>query len=525
MRNHRIIHLLCRERCGAQILLMLIGGMMVGGCNFARAPEEGLTGSIQTSPVSADVLQLWHAEKDRGGPTFSGSPAWHVHMRFIEDELRSRGVVDLDRESIEYTRWFSSDDAASADRLLTVDGKAIEVAAYWAYSGSTDEQGVTAPLVHYRKKMPAAALRDRIVVFDVGSPPASMAAAFKAGHEFQTPDLADYNPAFVSDQWFQGNFVTRFGRFDTVLKDSGASGGIVIFSMSPDRARGLYTFPLLNPGVFGVPGLYLDQLAGQKVREAAIAGRTASLKLIARQEPVETYFLSGVLPGKHYGTEADEFVLLVTHSEGPNLSQENGTLGILAIIDHFAKLPRAERNRSLLLLFDPQHYMPGRHLVHWYEDHPEIVARIVSSIGVEQLGQKEYAEDGDSYGLSGLAEPTIIFAQDNEVLIDAAVHAVQAAGLPRTEVRVPSRGGQGMWAGLGDVAIKYNKPGFAISSAMSGYWTTTPGIESFDAGLCYQQIGLLVSLTQVLMEASLVDIAVPLVDPGGNPAMSPGVRR
>jgi hypothetical protein len=60
---------------------------------------------------------------------------------------------------------------------------------------------------------------------------------------------------------------------------------------------------------------------------------------------------------------------------------------------------------------------------------------------------------------------------------------------------------------------------------MSGYWTTTPGIESFDAELCHQQIGLLVSLTQVLMEASLADIAVPLVDPGSNPAMSPGVRR
>ena len=41
-----------------------------------------------------------------------------------------------------------------------------------------------------------------------------------------------YDPSLVSDQWFQGNFVTRFGRFDEVLKDSGAAGGIVIFDMS-----------------------------------------------------------------------------------------------------------------------------------------------------------------------------------------------------------------------------------------------------------------------------------------------------
>ena len=52
------------------------------------------------SLVSADEIQRWHVEKDEGGPTFSGSPAWLDHMAFVEAALRKRGVVDLTREKI-----------------------------------------------------------------------------------------------------------------------------------------------------------------------------------------------------------------------------------------------------------------------------------------------------------------------------------------------------------------------------------------------------------------------------------------
>lgn len=474
--------------------------------------------------VAMEELQAWHITKDKSGPTYSGSPAWHAHMQFVEAGLRARGVVDLTRELLSYRRWFAADEPG-AHLALRLDDGDTTVASYWAYSGSTDEDGVTAPLIIYEKGMSPADLRDRIVVFEVEAPPASMKRAFFAGNEYSTADMEGHDSTLAGNQWFQGNFVTRFGRFDTVLKGSGAAGAIVIFDMSPDRARGLYTFPLLNPGVFGVPGIYVDRIAGEAVREAVRKGESATLTLVAEEEEAETYFLFGWLPGRNYGTDDDEAVLLVTHSEGPNLTQENGTLGILAIVDYFSQFTQADRGRSLFVLFDPQHYMPGRHTVHWYDDHPQIVEQIVASIGVEQLGQLEYAEDGNEYGLNGREEPTLIFVQENERLIEAAIDAVTNVDVPRTEVRVPSRGGQGMWAGLGDFAIRYNRPGYAISSGMSGYWTTKPGMESFDAELCRRQLGVLVRLTQTLMDTDLDEIAVPVVDPAQNPAMSPGTRR
>jgi len=496
-----------------------------------RSTGIALCFMLQFSPagaadvVSADTLQKWHVEKANGGPTFSGSPAWLAHMAFVEAALRKRGVVDLEKEEIDYRRWFASDEPDADDRALTIDGRQVSVASYWAYSGSTDADGVTAPLIYYQRNLAAEAMRGRIVVFDVSTVPGSMQSAFNSGFEYANYDTETDEGGIASDQWFQGNYVIRFGKFDMVVKEANAAGAVVIFDMSPARAAGLYTFPLLRPGIFGVPGLYIDRVAGAAVREAAKREQTATLRLEAREEDATTYFLYGALPGRNYGTPDDEMVLLVTHSEGPNLTQENGTLGIVGIVDYFAQLPQKERNRTLLVLFDPQHYMPGRHLVHWYEDHPEIVSKIVASVGVEQLGQREYSEEGESYGLNGLPEPTLIFAQDNDRLVEIAIDAVKKHEVPRVEVRVPSRERQGMWQGLGDFAIKHNVPGFAISSAMSGYWTTTPGIESFDEALCYQQIGVLVALTQALMDVDLDDVAVPVVDPAANPALSPGVDR
>jgi len=474
---------------------------------------------------TADELQQWHVEKARGGPTFSGGPAWHAHMDFVEAAMRERGVVDITKEPIRYNRWFAPDEPTAAERKLRIDDQEIPVAGYWAYSGSTGEAGVSAPLLYHERKMPVEALKNHIVVFNVDGVPASMGPMFKAGSEYATSDMPNSKPGIASDQWYQGNYITRFGKYDELLKGSGAAGAIVIYDMSPERARGLYTFPLLNAGVFGVQGIYVDRVAGATVRAAAQAGRTATMTLIATEAEAETYFFYGYLPGRNYGTEEDELVLLVTHSEGPNVTQENGTLGILAMVDYFSKVPQADRERTLLIMFDPQHYMPGRHIVHWYEDHPEIMDKVVSSVGVEQLGQREYAEDGNEYGLNGLPEPTLIFVQDNDRLVELAIQAVKDNDIPRTEVRVPSRSEQGMWAGLGDVAIKFNIPGFAISSGMSGYWTTTPGLESFDKELCFKQVGALVQMADALMKADLSEIAVPVVDPAENLALSPGTPR
>jgi hypothetical protein len=506
----------------ATLRLLMATAWVSAWLNSPAASADAIEQSWLTSPAQ---LQHWHAEKAAGGPTFSGSPAWRKHMAFVETGLRDRGVVELKRDAFSYQRWYAADDQDGRAWSLEVDGEPMPVASYWAYSGATTERGVSAPLVYFDRSLPAESFRDRIVVFDVPALSADMQARFEADHVYATSDFDGRIASIASDQWYQGNYVTRFGRFDQVLRNSGAAGAVVIFDMSPGRAAGLYTFPLLRPGVVGVPGLYVDRSSGQTLRDAARSGKTAKLKLLASTEDVETYFLSGVLPGRDYGTPADQAVLLVTHSDGPNLTQENGAFGILAVIDYFSHIPQSERHRSLLVLLDPQHYMPDRHLLDWYETHPEVMDRVIASVGIEQLGQRQYAESGAEFGLTGAPEPTLVFVQDNDRLVGIAINAVQASELPRTKIRIPSRGGQGVWAGLGDVAVKRNMPGFAISTDMSGYWSTLPGLESFDADLCHRQVQLLVSLTAALMTEDRDAIGVSALAPESNPALSPGTPR
>lgn len=477
-------------------MVCMIRGTVTGGVMLAAMV---LAGCGQTPPYDPALLQRWNSAKADLGATFAGGPAWQTHMDFLEQGFADAGVTDVARYPAPYERWWAPDNPMPNQRSLIVEGERLPVASYWAYSGSTPPEGVTAPLVIYDKKLTPADLRDRIVVFQVQPAPGSIDRMFAIGHEYLTPDFAMGDEGIANDQWYQGNFVTRFGRFDNALRGSGAAGAVVIFSMSAERLNGLYTFPLLNTGIVGVPGIYVDESTGRRVLEAAEQNLPATLTLIAHTENVEPYFYTAVLPGRDYGSESDEQILLVTHSDGPNLTQENGTIGILAMIRHYAAMPREERPRSLRILLDPQHYSPGRHTINWYDEHPDIMANVVAVLGVEHIGQLEYGEDENGYGLTGRPEPWQIFSRDDPLLIDAAIRAIETTGLPRTELRVPEHKGQGMWTGLGDIAIKRDMTGFSTLSAMSGYWTTHAGIESFDAELGVQQLDALVLLTDELM--------------------------
>ena len=452
----------------------------------------------QPLTYDASTLQSWNEIKAELGPTFSGSPAWQAHMNFVEDGLADAGVLDVEKLFAPYTRWWAEDNPDASQRALKIGNVSFPVASYWAYSGSTPPEGVSAPLLVYEKGLSRETFRGRILVFEVNSPPASMARMFSVGHEYATDDFSD-SIGISNDQWYQGNYVTRFGRFDELLKGSGALGAIVVFSMSQDRLAGLYTFPLFNLGVIGVPGIYVDAAVGAEVLNAAKKGEVARLTLLAETEEVKPYFYSSVLPGRNYGLPQDEEVLLVTHSDGPNLTQENGTLGILALVREFAKRPQVDRPRTLRVLLDPQHYSPGRHIVDWYDLHPEVMRRLVAVLGVEHIGQLEYGENEELYGLTGREEPWLIYARNDKALISAAIDAIKKSSLPLTELRVPEKKGQGRWTGLAEIAIKRDIKGYATLSNMSGYWGTSPGIESFDSKLGTKQIDTLVLLLDNLM--------------------------
>jgi len=491
-------------------IALLLAVILINLIDSSEVQADDLTIVNTDLLPSADEIQQWHVLKDKAGPTHSGSPSWLNYMAIVESHFEESGMIDVTKDTFSYDRWYTSEYKADGKWTLSLGDTPIDVASYWAYSGSTGPSGVTAPLIYYDRGNPPKDLAGKIVVFEVAALPSRLPDMFEGpGYEFATDaENLTANAAVTSNQWYMANYVTRIGKLDTIVRDSGAAAALVIFELGPGRAAGLYTFPLLEPGVVGVPGLYLDRNAGQQVKPAALEGREATLTLLVEEEAVDSYFYTGFLPGKNYGTDKDEYVLMVTHTDGPNLTQENGGFGLMSVIRYFSHIPQADRPRTLVVMMDPQHFMPHRHMTDWFKLHPEIMSKVVATIGIEHLGQREYVEQGDDFVLSGQSEPALVFSQDNDFLIEQAINAVKAFEVPRTMVQSPPRGNQGIWAGMSDIAIKKNFPGYGMSTNMSAYWSTHARLDSFDKDLFRKQIGVAVHLTSVLMTADLNKMAV-----------------
>src|SRR3954470_6994405 len=126
----------------------------------------------------------------------------------------------------------------------------------------------------------------------------------------------------------------------------------------------------------------------------------------------------GVLPG----TDPKESVVVNTHTDGPNVAEENGGLGLLALAREYAAVPRSKRRRSLIFLATTGHFQlpqfavgQGQSASRWIADHPELVdgpkRRIVAALTLEHLGCREWTDDAvaGSYGPSGRKDVAYCF--------------------------------------------------------------------------------------------------------------------
>ena len=492
-----------------------------GGPEAELSYEKYLTHINPDFMINPDEAQQWHQYKDKEGPTYSGNQSWQSFMTFIEKKLIQYGVVDITKNKWTYNRWYTSEWPNKSNWSLHSDGDPVRVAHYGAYSGSTDNQGLTADLVLYTPKTPPQSLKGKIVVFRTAPhPKPPLEEKYKKwftlnDYEYRS-ELGDFPPLFTQippsesvsyDVWWQLRQTIMVYK---VLRKSQAAGGIVVFNMGYDRLSGLYTFPVMP--AYSSPTLYVDRVAGKKLIQDARAGKKATLKLLAKMEPTETYQLIGYLPGRDYGTEKDEKILLTTHTDGPSLLQDNGAFGLLGIVAYFSQFPQAERPRTLMLYLDNRHYMPGMERAYakkdWFAKHPEQKDAIVGMIATEHLGQIEYREVGEVYEPTGIVEPSFLWTRKKQALIDMAIKSVKDNKWPRVLVQCVERpgihgGSQGVWYGMGKIALSWDLPAFATMGTQGAYWATTARIGSFDKNHFVTQVAALSQLTGELMKADL----------------------
>ena len=464
---------------------------------------------------TANEVRSWHAIKDsKGGPTLTGSPSWHNYLEMLEKEWRTLGVTDIFRNPIRYMRWYTTEFPDDSNWSLHVDGKKIRVANYGCNSGQTPDNGATGGLVVYNAGMPDEALRGKIAIIVKGPSPGLSRGS--DDYEYLSNPDAFQNPLkpYDDEKALSPFPIMGLGAAQEPLMRAGAAGAVIVMPLPYEAMTGLYTFGV--PALHQMPTLYLDRDTGAEIAAAANAGKQATLRLIANVEQAEGYQLFGYLPGRDYGTPNDKQIMLITHTDGPSISQENGAIGILSIVKYFSRIPKGERPRSLMLFYDCRHFLPGMERAFANEDyaasHADVYSKVIAAYGIEHLGQVKVEEGGGKpFHKTNVPDVTTVYATNNQHMVDFSVAAVKENNVPRTQVQCPGRKGvhggeQGPWYGLGSIANRIRVPGFATMGAMTGCWTTTARLDYLDVNLFLTQMAIVSQLCCNLMLADLESI-------------------
>ena len=127
--------------------------------------------------------------------------------------------------------------------------------------------------------------------------------------------------------------------------------------------------------------------------------------------------------------------MLVNHTDGPSITQDNGALGLLAIVKYFSHIPQAHRPRTLTIYLDCRHYMPGMEGEHnepaWLNRHPEAREKIAAVVQAEHMGEMDYREVEGVVEPTGLTEQSYLWSRAHPQLIEAAISAVRKHGWSR----------------------------------------------------------------------------------------------
>jgi hypothetical protein len=500
----------------------------------------------------------WASFKAKCGPTWAGSAGWKQFTDFLISKMPEFGGVDLEYIEIPYDHFIVDDwpdrrthihDSGVAVQKLVSDGVPVPVvASYGMTSGSTPAEGITAPMLYYDPANPPSddKIAGKILVFQTDpypKPPYTetfMDSFTMTDYEWRSPGkwgpLFEPVPVSVSSSYHARWTWNQIGAAARIGIKGHAAGMVVVYDLSPKAAFGLTQRSVYTPdGKAGLgaayvncPTLALDRVNGAKVLVDAKAGKPANLTLIGHFQRDTGKAIMVYLPGKNYGTPADEVVVLATHTDAMSLVEEVGGLGMLAIMSYFNHIPKSARPRTMAFYFDCRHFMPGGEPAwpqfDYYSVHPERLKSVVATLGMEHMGGRQTIEigaDRNEYVYSkerpedgGVITSLIDVYNNNMWRVETVARAATDNHWPRGDVKAGSTQ-PGVNGGFqGQVKSPMNKgrmfkiPGIGLAADWPGAWTqsfaqvdTEAGPHGFDEVYFMQQIS---GLSQLAGELSLV---------------------
>jgi hypothetical protein len=373
----------------------------------------------------------WHQKLAGMGTRYTGSPGHAKFIHWLKQKFSQVPNFKLCWDPLKLDRWLAEPEdcslSISQDPAVGLSGP-VPITYYYPYSGKTGPGGITGRLVDLGEYAPAwytqafwaraageiALVRVPPCTFtlDVGQLPTG---GFEPGQA--SPDSPDAALDYLVDAELVTNPV--FQTFATVplldARNAGVRGVICVWTgMSDDQVANQYNpfitgYPnddgLPKQNDPGCPALWVGDSTGQRLADWAAKGQPkVTLTLDASiHAGVATETIWGVLPGS--GPDHERGLIVNTHTDGPNVPEENGALGVLALAKYFAQ---RQHRRDLYFVMVTGHFqlpqflqkIPNPRFVvgndatsHWMNDHPAIYQKAVAGLTMEHLGCQSWADD------------------------------------------------------------------------------------------------------------------------------------
>lgn len=524
-----------------------LAGAVGAGALALAGPSPALAAAPPGMPSPAQ-LWSWQHRLVQFGTRYTGSPGHVGYVDWLADQYAAVPGFRVRRDRLTFARWLARSWSLSVSQPSGVGPSgAVPTTYYYPYSGTTPAAGVTGRLVDlgtYTPAVPGTAGTGDATAFwapaaggiaVVHAPPSTFSldsgqtatGGFEPGRS-SAQAAADYEKfgALVTNPAFNGIF-SGVPLLDA--KNAGVKGVVVCWTGMPDdEVANQYnpfitpyvaTSGLATPGDPGCPALWVGEATGQALAGSAQSGQaTATLRLTADiTAHAATDTLWGVLPGSG-GT--GESLIVNTHTDGPNATEENGALGMLALARYFAGRPR---NRDLVFVLVTGHFqlpqftkpiagVPRAEVGSdatsvWLADHPDQAARAVAGVTVEHLGCTLWGNDpvtgaygprgGNDWGATYTCQRTgsLSPVDTEEQLYLAAVRQVNRSGRRNSPVAtirpgaVPLYLGEGAplyAAGLGTVSLIPLPP--YLLQAGTRQHPALLNLEQLDRDLAYAQV-------------------------------------
>jgi hypothetical protein len=355
--------------------------------------------------------------------------ALHAFTDWLQQQFSAVPGFRLHTDRIPFQRWLAQEWSLSIDLDAAVGPSGpVPVSYYYPYSGATGPSGISGRLVDLGTYAPvwytpafwAPATGEIALVrvppctfsLDVGQMPTGGFAPGQTSLEA----AADYemHQGLVTNPVFQGIFAA-VPLLDA--RNAGVRGVICVWTgMSDDQVANQYnplttTYPnsqgLPVPGDPGCPALWIGDGTGRSLaRSAAIGHANVTLTLTASITPdAATETVWGVLPGS--GVDHQRSLIVNTHTDGPNVLEENGALGMLALARYFSK---RQRRRDLYFVMVTGHFQPPQFIQEipnqrvvvgndatslWMTQYPAIYQNALAGLTLEHLGCRMWTDDAN----------------------------------------------------------------------------------------------------------------------------------